>query len=193
MMQRLLQSGTVKVFPTWRLDVNRKHMILFLLFVITFGLVSGIGYCRIHHIRSYDDWVNRNLALAIPSPVIRAINSGDLARGASVVSLMQISIPSRHADFGRLKYYWFRPDAENSQLAIFVDDRLTTVVASGDHFSWIFFDDPNPELITAMQKVRLIRDLIADDPALKESLEAELEPALLTLGLPLEQPLPSDP
>ena len=50
--------------------MNKKRLACLTLSVIVAGFVSVVSYCSFNRIGSYDDWVNRNSALATPHPVI---------------------------------------------------------------------------------------------------------------------------
>lgn len=174
------------------IHMTKKKMLSAALLASTFLVATGTLYCNANRIGSYDDWVNRKSALAAPHPINHAIQSGKLTRDTSTAELLRISAPTQSSDFGRIKYFWFRQTQECCQVAICVDSRVATVYVVDRDYQWTFFDNPDPVLVDAMQTVRSIRDRLDADPSLVDSLNDELNSALVTLGLPLGQPLPAD-
>ena len=170
----------------------KKKLLSAVLLVAAIVLIPFALYCITNRISSYSDWTTRNAALALPHPVVRALSSGELSTYTTVPDFLRISSPTEAANFGRLKYFWFRQVPFTCQTAIFVDDRLVTLFVHERDFSWTFFGDPEPKLVEAMQTVRLIRDQTKADPSLRDSNQPELASALSTLGLSPYAPLPPD-
>jgi hypothetical protein len=172
--------------------MNRKRLLSFVMLAVVVVIIPTVVFCKLNRISSWSDWTTRNAASKLPHPVIKALNSGKLSTNTTVPELLRVSPPTEAADFGRLRYFWFRQDPVTCQAVIFVDDQLVTLVVIEQDFSWTFFGDPDPKLVEAMSTVRLIRDKMKADPSLKDSLQTELALAVATLGLSPDAPLPPD-